>query len=61
MGGLESVITGLMDEFNFHIGKYKIPRELFTVCVLCASFSMSMVNVTRVTIFSNAINLLCSY
>lgn len=50
MGGLESVITGLMDEFNFHVGKYKIPRELFTVCVLCASFSMSMVNVTRVSL-----------
>lgn len=51
MGGLESVITGLMDEFNFRIGKYKIPRELFTICVLCASFSMSMVNVTRVSYF----------
>ncbi|XP_022709547.1 sodium-dependent noradrenaline transporter-like [Varroa jacobsoni] len=68
MGGLESVITGLMDEFNFRIGKYKIPRELFTICVLCASFSMSMVNVTRgggymVTWFDTyaaGISLLCS-
>ncbi|OQR68155.1 sodium-dependent noradrenaline transporter-like [Tropilaelaps mercedesae] len=35
MGGLESVITGLMDEFNFRIGKYKVPRELFTANATC--------------------------
>ncbi|XP_003738199.2 sodium-dependent noradrenaline transporter-like [Galendromus occidentalis] len=68
MGGLESVITGLMDEFKFRIGRWKIPRELFTVFVLCASFSMSMINVTRgggymVTWFDTyaaGISLLCS-
>lgn len=49
MGGLECVITGLMDEFHtcFKGGKYS--REWFTLCAVLVSFSVALVNVTPVS------------
>lgn len=51
MGGMECVITGLMDEFHdfFHGRKYA--REVFTLCAVCVSFSVALVNVTPVSSF----------
>lgn len=45
MGGLESVITGLMDEFKFK----KLKREYFTAIVICTSFIGGLVNCTQVS------------
>ncbi|XP_042909495.1 sodium-dependent dopamine transporter-like [Parasteatoda tepidariorum] len=47
MGGLESVITGLMDEFKDFFDRRKYSREIFTSVVLFTSFSMTIINVTR--------------
>ena len=46
MGGLEAVITGLMDEFNLH---KKIRRELFTGLVIFSSFLVALINCTQVS------------
>jgi hypothetical protein len=43
MGGLEAVITGLMDEFQFR----NMKRETFTAIVLFTSFLGSLVNCTQ--------------
>lgn len=49
MGGLECVITGLMDEFcTFFRGK-KYSRELFTFGAILVSFSVALINVTPVS------------
>jgi len=45
MGGLEAVITGLMDEFNLHSW---VRREVFTGMVICGSFLGALVNCTQV-------------
>ena len=44
MGGLEAVITGLMDEFKIK----SIGRELFTAIVISTSFIGALVNCTQV-------------
>lgn len=43
MGGLEAVITGLMDEF-----KIKIKREYFTIIIVLTSFTGALINCTQV-------------
>lgn len=48
MGGLECVITGLMDEFNGFFKKQKWPRERFTFAVIGISFCVALINVTPV-------------
>ncbi|KAJ1519377.1 hypothetical protein ONE63_004670 [Megalurothrips usitatus] len=68
MGGMECVITGLMDEFHgfFHGRRYA--REVFTLCAVCVSFCVALINVTpggiyMFTLFdtySAGISLLCS-
>lgn len=45
MGGLEAVITGLMDEFKFK----NLKREHFTAIVLFTSFLGSLINCTQVS------------
>ncbi|XP_077543155.1 sodium-dependent noradrenaline transporter-like isoform X2 [Haemaphysalis longicornis] len=68
MGGLESVITGLMDEFKTFFSRWHCRREVFTAVVICASFCVSIVNVTRgggymitwLDTYSAGISLLCS-
>lgn len=45
MGGLEAVITGLMDEFKFK----HIKREHFTAIILLLSFFGSLINCTQVS------------
>lgn len=47
MGGIEAVITGIMDEFNLH---KRFKREYFTAIVICVSFLGSLVNCTQVLI-----------
>lgn len=44
MGGMESVITGLLDEFKF-LHKH---RELFTLFVVVSTFLISLICVTNV-------------
>ncbi|KAL0277756.1 UNVERIFIED_CONTAM: hypothetical protein PYX00_004932 [Menopon gallinae] len=46
MGGMECIITGIMDEFHsfFKVSKYS--REIFTFCAVTISFSIALVNVT---------------
>lgn len=49
MGGLECVITGLMDEFQTFFKRHKITREMFTGIVVFVSFLVAMSCVTPVT------------
>lgn len=51
MGGLECVITGLMDEFNYFFKQFKHAREIFTLIVILLSFSVGVINVTPVSYF----------
>ncbi|KAL1501998.1 hypothetical protein ABEB36_007213 [Hypothenemus hampei] len=68
MGGLECVITGLMDEFAVFFQNKKYAREVFTLVVIMMSFSVALINVTpggiyMFTLFdtySAGISLLCS-
>ena len=46
MGGLECVITGLMDEFKDTFAKYKINREMFTGFIVTISFIVALCCVT---------------
>ncbi|XP_023333623.1 sodium-dependent dopamine transporter isoform X2 [Eurytemora carolleeae] len=46
MGGLECVITGVMDEFKEFFHKHKISREIFTGFVVFFSFLVAIVCVT---------------
>lgn len=48
MGGMECVITGLMDEFHGFFGKKKYAREIFTACAAFVSFCVACINVTPV-------------
>ncbi|KAI2798543.1 Sodium-dependent noradrenaline transporter [Blomia tropicalis] len=65
MGGLEAVITGLMDEFKLHTW---VKREVFTALVIFGSFVGALVNCTQGGAFtmvwfdtySAGISLLCS-
>lgn len=47
MGGLESVITGLMDQYKDCFVKWKYSREIFTAFIMFTSFCMALINVTR--------------
>lgn len=49
MGGLECVITGLMDEFSIFFKEKKYAREIFTLIVIMTSFSVALINVTPVS------------
>jgi len=46
MGGLECVITGLMDEFKHFFHRNRISREIFTGFVVFSSFLVAIVCVT---------------
>jgi hypothetical protein len=48
MGGMECVITGLMDEFHSFFQGRRFARELFTLGAAAVSFSVALVNVTPV-------------
>ena len=48
MGGLECVITGLMDEFKTLFEKLHINREMFTGMVITVSFLVALSCVTPV-------------
>jgi solute carrier family 6 noradrenalin transporter-like protein 2 len=56
MGGLECVITGLMDEFQTFFKRHKISREMFTGMVVFVSFlvAMSCVTPVRNSLYFNA-------
>jgi len=68
MGGLECVITGLMDEFHSYFKGIKNAREIFTLCAVIFSFSIAVFNVTPGGIYmfhlldtyAAGISLLCS-
>ncbi|RZB41562.1 SNF domain containing protein, partial [Asbolus verrucosus] len=68
MGGLECVITGLMDEFTTFFKTRRHSREIFTLGVIIVSFSIALINVTPGGIYmfhlfdtySAGISLLCS-
>ncbi|XP_023240509.1 sodium-dependent dopamine transporter-like [Centruroides sculpturatus] len=47
MGGLESVITGLMDEFRDYL-QWRFSRQIFTAFIISISFFIGIINVTRV-------------
>ena len=49
MGGLECVITGLMDEFKSTFEKLKITREIFTGIIVSVSFLVALCCVTPVS------------
>lgn len=48
MGGLECIITGLMDEYGKFFPK-KYTRELFTLLIVGFSFCVALINVTPVS------------
>lgn len=68
MGGMECVITGLMDEFHSFFQGRRFARELFTLGAAAVSFSVALINVTPGGIYmfhlfdtySAGISLLCS-
>ncbi|XP_047001911.1 sodium-dependent noradrenaline transporter-like [Schistocerca americana] len=68
MGGMECVITGLMDEFHGFFHGKKFAREIFTLIAAAVSFSIALINVTPGGIYmfhlfdtySAGISLLCS-
>ena len=49
MGGLECVITGLMDEFRDVFRRFRITREIFTGIVVFVSFLVALSCVTPVS------------
>ena len=48
MGGLECVITGLMDEFKPTFDRWGITREIFTGMIVGVSFLVALGCVTPV-------------
>ncbi|KAJ9573707.1 hypothetical protein L9F63_008920, partial [Diploptera punctata] len=68
MGGMECVITGLMDEFRSFFHGRRFAREIFTLGAATVSFSIALINVTPGGIYlfhlldtySAGISLLCS-
>jgi solute carrier family 6 noradrenalin transporter-like protein 2 len=48
MGGMECVITGLMDEFHSFFQGRRFAREIFTLGAAVVSFSIALINVTPV-------------
>ncbi|XP_074035865.1 sodium-dependent noradrenaline transporter [Leptinotarsa decemlineata] len=68
MGGLECVITGLMDEFSSFFRNRRYSREIFTLGIIICSFCVALINVTPGGIYmfhlfdtySAGISLLCS-
>lgn len=48
MGGMECVITGLMDEFHSFFQGRRFAREIFTLAAAVVSFSIALINVTPV-------------
>lgn len=48
MGGMECVITGLMDEFHSFFQGRRFAREIFTLGAAAVSFSIALINVTPV-------------
>ncbi|PNF19249.1 Sodium-dependent noradrenaline transporter [Cryptotermes secundus] len=68
MGGMECVITGLMDEFHSFFHGRRFAREIFTLGAATVSFSVALINVTPGGIYmfhlfdtySAGISLLCS-
>lgn len=53
MGGLECIITGVIDEYGGYLRrtKYnKYTREIFTAVLVGTSFSVALLNVTPVSI-----------
>ncbi|KAK5648640.1 hypothetical protein RI129_003532 [Pyrocoelia pectoralis] len=46
MGGLECVITGVMDEFSGFFKEIRFSREAFTLGIILVSFSVALVNLT---------------
>lgn len=59
MGGLECVITGLMDEYTAFFKSWKHSREIFTLGVIIVSFSVALINVTpvRTSLFIRTLSL----
>jgi solute carrier family 6 (neurotransmitter transporter, noradrenalin) member 2 len=51
MGGLECVITGVMDEFKEFFHRNGISREIFTGVVVFSSFLVAITCVTPASIF----------
>jgi len=51
MGGLESVITGIIDEFPNFFRKFKWHREIFTGVVVFVSFLFALASVTSVSVY----------
>lgn len=48
MGGLECVITGMLDELRHTFGRKTIRREVFTAIVVASSFLVSITNFCQV-------------
>ena len=51
MGGLEAVITGIMDEFKPIFKRWRSSREAFTAAVVVSAFLLAIPNVTNVSLF----------
>ena len=52
MGGLEAVITGVMDEYREFFKRYRWSREVFTGAVVVSAFLLAIPNVTNVMIWT---------
>lgn len=49
MGGMESVLTGIKDEFSNFFDQRKYSREILTLVAILLAFAMSLLNVTNVS------------
>ena len=49
MGGLEAVVTGIMDEFKLFFKRWRFSREVFTGAVVVSAFLLAIPNVTNVS------------
>lgn len=48
MGGIESVATGIIDEFGSRVKKYRFHREIALAIIISLSFLFALPGVTRV-------------
>ena len=48
MGGMECVITGIMDEFRDFFRQHRYSREIFTLTMVGISYCVAISNITKV-------------
>ena len=50
MGGLECVITGIVDEFGASLKRWHLSRRLVTLMIVASSFLVALISLTPVIV-----------